>query len=280
MKDFKGRVAAITGAASGIGRGLALNLAKAGCELSLSDVDAQGLSQTAEQARALGVKVSETTLDVADRAAVFAWADATVAEHGKVNMIFNNAGVALGGTVEGTSLDEYEWIVNINFWGVVYGTKAFLPHLVAAGEGHVINVSSIFGLFSQPTQSGYNATKFAVRGFTESLRQELDLAANGVSATCVHPGGIKTNIAANARTNASVQKMTGKTAEESQKEFERLFRTTADQAARIILDAVRKDRRRVLVGPDAKAIDVMQRALPTAYQRILTGLLKRQNKAA
>lgn len=279
MKDFKGRVAAITGAASGIGRGLALNLAKAGCDLSLSDVDAQGLAQTVEQARAAGVKVTQTILDVADRDAVFAWADATVAEHGKVNLIFNNAGVALGGTVEGTTLDEYEWIVNINFWGVVYGTKAFLPHLVAAGEGHVINISSIFGLFAQPTQSGYNATKFAVRGFTESLRQELDLAANGVSATCVHPGGIKTNIAANARTNASVQKMTGKTAEESQKEFERLFRTTADQAAKIILEAVRKDRRRVLVGPDAKAVDLMQRALPTAYQRILTGLLKRQNKA-
>jgi short-subunit dehydrogenase len=280
LKDFKGRVAAITGAASGIGRGLAMNLAEAGCDLSLSDLDPKGLAQTAEQARAAGVKVSETVLDVADRDAVFAWAEATVAEHGKVNLIFNNAGVALGGTVEGTTLDEYEWIVNINFWGVVYGTKAFLPHLVAAGEGHVINISSIFGLFAQPTQSGYNATKFAVRGFTESLRQELDLAANGVSATCVHPGGIKTNIAANARTNASVQKMTGKTAQESQKEFERLFRTTADEAAKIILGAVRKDRRRVLVGPDAKAIDLMQRALPTAYQRILTGLLKRQNKAA
>ncbi len=278
MKDFRDRVAAITGAGSGIGRALALQLAADGCHLSLSDVDAEGLAETVRQLGAPRVKVTTATVDVADRAQVEAWATQTVADHERVHMIFNNAGVALGGTVEGTTIEEYEWIVGINFWGVVYGTKAFLPHLRAAGEGHVINISSIFGLFSQPTQSGYNATKFAVRGFTESLRQELDLAGGAVSATCVHPGGIKTNIAANARTNGSVAKMTGKDPVSSQKDFEKLFRTTADEAAGIILKAVRRNDRRVLVGPDAKVIDICQRLLPTAYQRLVTRAVRSQSR--
>ena len=153
MKDFRDRVAAITGAGSGIGRALALQLAADGCHLSLSDVDAEGLAETVRQLGAPRVKVTTATVDVADRAQVEAWATQTVADLERVHMIFNNAGVALGGTVEGTTIEEYEWIVGINFWGVVYGTKAFLPHLRAAGEGHVINISSIFGLFSQPTQS-------------------------------------------------------------------------------------------------------------------------------
>lgn len=278
MQNFKDKVAAITGAGSGIGRGLAINLAQAGCHLSLSDVNEVGLAETVNMLASSGVTVTSAVVDVAQRGQVEAWAEQTVKDHGKVNMIFNNAGVALGGTVEGTSIEEYEWIVNINFWGVVYGTKAFLPHLVAAGEGHVINISSIFGLFSQPTQSGYNATKFAVRGFTESLRQELDLAENGVSATCVHPGGIKTNIAASARMNASSESMTGMSKEASAKEFEKLFRTTADQAAKIILGAVRKNKRRVLVGTDAKVIDIFQRALPTAYQPIVEAAMKSRRK--
>ncbi|MEN8718793.1 MAG: SDR family NAD(P)-dependent oxidoreductase [Oceanococcaceae bacterium] len=280
MKNFDGRVAAITGAGSGIGRALALKLADAGCHLSLSDVNEAGLAETVAMLASASVTVTSATVDVASRVQVESWARQTVADHGKVHMIFNNAGVALGGTVLGTTIEEYEWIVNINFWGVVYGTKAFLPHLIEAGEGHVINVSSIFGLFAQPTQSGYNATKFAVRGFTESLRQELDLADNGVSATCVHPGGIKTNIAASARQNESIVAMTGKSKEESTRDFEKLFRTTPAEAADIILKAVSKNKRRVLVGTDAKVIDLFQRALPTAYQPLVEAAFKSRAKKA
>ena len=199
MNSFINKVAAITGAGSGIGRALALNLAGQGCNLAISDVNAAGLKETAEAARQQGVKVLETVVNVADRAAVHAWADEVVREFGKVNLIFNNAGVAHAGTVEGSDYTEYEWIMNINFWGVMHGTKAFLPYLKATGDGHIVNISSIFGLFAQPGMSAYNATKFAVRGFTEALRQELDMDACGVSASCVHPGGIKTNIAKTAR---------------------------------------------------------------------------------
>ena len=164
---------------------------------------------------------------MADREQVQAWADRAASEHGRVNLIFNNAGVAHAGTVEGSDYSEYEWIMNINFWGVVNGTKAFLPHLKASGNGHVVNVSSVFGLFAQPGMSAYNATKYAVRGFTESLRQELDMEDSGVSASCVHPGGIKTNIAKTARMNESMAKVTGQAADKARQQFnDQLLRTT------------------------------------------------------
>ena len=280
MKNFNNKVAAITGAASGIGRALALNLAREKCDLALSDVNEVGLQETAEQVRALGVKVTTTKVNVADRAAMHAWADQVVKDHGKVNLIFNNAGVALGNTVEDASYEDYEWIMGINLWGVIHGTKAFLPYLKQTGDGHVINVSSIFGLFSQPTQSGYNMTKFAVRGFTESLRQELDLDNCGVSATCVHPGGIKTNIAKNARMDDSVLKLTGGkgSTEKMTQQFEQMFVTTPDKAAQVILNAVRRNARRVLIGNDAKATDVMQRLLPQVYQKLVTTSFKLANR--
>lgn len=280
MKNFNNKVAAITGAASGIGRALALNLAREKCDLALSDVNEVGLQETAEQARALGVKVTTTKVNVADRAAMHAWADQVVKDHGKVNLIFNNAGVALGNTVEDASYEDYEWIMGINLWGVIHGTKAFLPYLKQTGDGHVINVSSIFGLFSQPTQSGYNMTKFAVRGFTESLRQELDLDNCGVSATCVHPGGIKTNIAKNARMDDSVLKLTGGkgSTEKMTQQFEQMFVTTPGKAAQVILNAVKRDARRVLIGNDAKATDVMQRLLPQVYQKLVTASFKLANR--
>jgi short-subunit dehydrogenase len=280
VKSFNNKVAAITGAASGIGRALALELAKDKCDLALSDVNEAGLNETAEQARALGVKVTTTKLDVSNRDAMHAWADQVVKDHGKVNLIFNNAGVALGNTVEDAKYEDYEWIMGINLWGVIYGTKAFLPYIKQAGEGHIINVSSIFGLFAQPTQSGYNMTKFAVRGFTESLRQELDLQNCGVSATCVHPGGIKTNIARNARMTASVTALTGgkSSPEKMAAQFEKLFSTTPEKAAQVILNAVRHNSRRVLIGSDAKATDIMQRMLPTIYQRIVTTSFKLTNR--
>ena len=280
MKDFNNKVAAITGAGSGIGRALAVNLARAGCHLALSDVNAEGLQQTAEQVHGSGVNVTTTVLDVSDQAAVYAWADQVVADHGRVNLIFNNAGVALSGTVAGLSLEDYDWIMGINFNGVLYGTKAFLPHLEAAGEGHVINISSVFGLAAQPLMSGYNAAKFAVRGLTESLRQDLEVSQSCVSCSCVHPGGIKTNIARDSRSSDSAQKLTGQNAEEAAKEFEKLFITTPVKAARVILKGVQKNSRRILIGPDARVLDWMVRLFPTAYQKLFIRMIELSRKKA
>ena len=275
MNSFINKVAAITGAGSGIGRALALNLAGQGCNLAIADVNAAGLKETAEAARQHGVKVLETVVNVADRSAVHSWADEVVREFGKVNLIFNNAGVAHAGTVEGSDYAEYEWIMNINFWGVMHGTKAFLPYLKATGNGHIINISSIFGLFAQPGMSAYNATKFAVRGFTEALRQELDMDACGVSASCVHPGGIKTNIAKTARMNDSLSKVTGQDADTARSQFhDQLLRTTPEKAAEVILNGVRRNQRRILIGGDAVATDLMQRSLPALYQRLVVTTMR------
>ena len=274
MKNFSGKVAAITGAASGMGRQLAVRLAERGCHVAISDVNAAELEVTAERARAYGVRVTARVLDVSDRIAMQSWADDTAKEHGKVNLIFNNAGVALSSTMEGVSYDDFEWIMGINFWGVVYGTKAFMPYLKAAGEGHVINTSSVFGLCSQPGMGGYNASKFAVRGFTESLRQELDLQRCGVSATSVHPGGIKTNIARAGRVDKNIEGLLVKDSTKGAAQFEKLFITTADSAALTILKAVQRDARRVLVGPDAHLIDWMVRWFPSFYQVIVAFVTK------
>ncbi|TDT40291.1 short-subunit dehydrogenase [Halospina denitrificans] len=276
MKSFSGKVAAITGAGSGIGRALALALSREGCHLALSDVNAEGLAETARQCEADGITVTTANVDVSNKQAVHKWADSVVKDHGRVNLVINNAGVAHAGSVEGSSYDDYDWILDINLRGVLYGTKAFLPHLKQAKDGgHIVNISSIFGLFSQPGMSAYNMTKFAVRGFTESLRQELDLEGANVSATCVHPGGIRTNIARSARMDNSVQDlMGGESNDQMQASFEKLFRTTADQAAAAILKGVRQNRRRVLIGPDARAADWMQRVLPTGYQTLVTTALK------
>ncbi|MDC4935111.1 SDR family oxidoreductase [Acinetobacter baumannii] len=267
MKSFKNKVAAVTGAGSGIGQAIAIALAKQGCHLALSDISEAWLAKTVELLAPYSVKVTTQKVDVAKRDEVATWAKAVVDEHGQVNLIFNNAGVAIGSTAEGVSYEDLEWLIGINFWGVVYGTKEFLPYLKQSGDGHIINISSMFGLTAQPTQSAYNASKFAVRGFTESLRQELDMQNAGVSATCVHPGGIRTNIAKAARMNNSVQSL-GMDPLKSQDAFDKLLRTPADDAAQQILEAVRKDRRRLLIGADAKAVDVIQRILPQGYQKI------------
>ena len=266
MKSFANKVAAITGAGSGIGRALALNLAQQGCHLAISDVNEAGLAETVKQAAAFGVKVTSQKLDVSNKDGVHAWADSVVAEHGKVNLIFNNAGVALGSTVEGMSYDELAWVMNINFWGVVYGTKAFLPYLKASGDGHIVNVSSVFGLCAQPTQSAYNASKFAVKGFTEALRQELN--GSNIHVTCVHPGGIKTNIARNARVHND---MFGRVADVKKlaNDFDRLAATTSEEAARQIVRAIETNQKRLLIGKDAKALDAIQRLLPNHYDTVL-----------
>ncbi len=268
MKDFKGRVAAITGAGSGIGRALANELARRGAHLALSDIDDAGLAETVSLCEGFAVKITSQHLDVADRAAVYAWADQVVADHGEVNLVINNAGVALGATIESMSYEDFEWLMNINFWGVVYGTKAFLPYLKASGEGHIVNLSSVFGLISVPSQSAYNAAKFAVRGFTDTLRMELEIEGAPVSVTTIHPGGIKTNIAKNARLDASVTEMAGDP-EKARLDMERVFITSPQKAARQILAAVERDRRRALIGPDAKVIDFISRLPATLYQSAL-----------
>ncbi len=273
MKSFEGKVAAITGAGSGIGRELALELGRRKCHLALSDINEIGLQETVDEARGLGVRVTSQRVDVADRDAVYAWADGVANEHGAVNLIFNNAGVALASTVERMSYEDFEWLMNINFWGVVYGTKAFLPHLKASGEGHVINISSVFGLVGIPSQSAYNSAKFAVRGFTESLRQELDMMESVVSATSVHPGGIKTGIARSSRIDSSIGDL-GIDSVDTRKKFEKAFITSADKAAQVTLDGVRRNQRRVLIGPDARVFDWVARLLPSAYQRISIGYSK------
>ncbi|XOZ32904.1 SDR family NAD(P)-dependent oxidoreductase [Halomonadaceae bacterium KBTZ08] len=279
MKSFSNKVTAITGAGSGIGRALARALAAEGCHLALSDVDAQPLAETARLCEQHGVHVTHATVDVANRHEVEEWAQATAREHGAINLIINNAGVAHAGLVAESGYSDYDWILDINFKGVLYGTKTFLPYLKEAPEGgHVVNISSIFGLFAQPGMSAYNATKFAVRGFTESLRQELDLAESSVSATCVHPGGIQTNIARTARMDDSMAQLMGEDTGALQAHFETLFRTTADEAAQAILKAVKQDRRRLLIGAEAHAADWMQRLLPAGYQRLVTGALKRKRQ--
>jgi NAD(P)-dependent dehydrogenase (short-subunit alcohol dehydrogenase family) len=269
MKSFDKKVAAITGAGSGMGRSLAVLLAQRGCSVAISDVNEVGLAETEKLAGAHGVKVTSKRVDVSKREEVYTWADEVVRDHGKCNLIFNNAGVGYGASVEGCDYDDAEWVVGINFWGVVYGTKAFLPHLRASGEGHVINTSSLFGLLGFPGQSTYNATKFAVRGFTEALRIELDMMNAPVSATSVHPGGIKTNIARTARMSKSVMDLGVKDVENSHVRIEKQFRVTADDAAAIILRGVQRNARRVLVGTDAKIYDLMQRIVPSSYQWVV-----------
>ena len=278
MKSFNGRVAAITGAASGMGRALALALAREGCHLALADKNGPGLLQTVAIIKAstlAPVTMTTQLLDVSDREAVQAWATDTFVQHGQVNLIFNNAGVALSSTVEGVDYADLEWIVGINFWGVVHGTKAFLPYLKASGDGHVVNTSSVFGLFAQPGMSGYNATKFAVRGFTESLRQELDLQRCGVSATCVHPGGIRTDICRSSRIDANMTGFLIHSEQQARADFEKLFVTDADKAAKVILQGVRHNKRRVLIGRDAYFLDLLARCLPAAYQALVVFASKR-----
>jgi len=272
VRELRGRVAVVTGAASGIGRALAFELAREGAELALSDVDEAELAETGRRAEALGARVSSERVDVADRAAMERHAAFVLAQHGRVNLVINNAGVGLGASIADMSYDDLAWLFGINFWGVVHGTKAFLPHLKASGEGHVVNVSSVFGLIAVPGQSAYNAAKFAVRGFTECLRQELELEGANVSATCVHPGGIQTNIARKARV---LPRPGSPSREEMNATFDRLARTSAESAARTILRGVKRNARRVLVGPDAHAIDALQRLLPTSYQRLIVRQARR-----
>lgn len=270
MQSFANKVVVITGAASGIGRALAQQLNNDGAHLALSDVNMAGLEETKASLTGSG-NVSLHTLNVADRAAWEAYAETVVADHGQVDAIINNAGVALSETIEKMSYEDMEWIVDINFWGVVYGTKTFLPLLKARPEAAIINISSIFGIIALPTQGAYNATKFAVRGFTESLRQELK--DTSVMVTTVHPGGIKTNIVRNGRMKTALAGE--KSLEQQAREFEKMAKTTPAQAANTIIEGTLKGKRRILIGGDAKGMDRIQRLFPTKYTDIFHWLLRK-----
>jgi hypothetical protein len=260
----------VTGAASGIGRALAYELARRGTHLALSDIDVAGLGETARHARVIGATVHEQRLDVSDRTAVLDYADKVTAEFGTVNMVINNAGIAFTGDVEQMSFEQIERVMSVDFWGVVNGTKAFLPHLIASGDGHVVNISSLFGLLAMPSQSAYNAAKFAVRGFTESLRQEMLLAGHPVQVTCVHPGGIKTAIARNADVVDGLDQ-----AELADFFDRRLAKTSAESAARTIVRAVAGNKPRSVVGLDAKALDLLVRLVGPRYQRLFATTARR-----
>ena len=270
LKAFAGRVAVVTGVGSGIGRALTYQLAARGAVLAISDINDPQLAVTAQHARSLGATVRADHLNVTDRPAMLSYAEEIAAYFGVVHLVINNAGVAHVGDVLGMRFSDIERVMDTNFWGVVNGTMAFLPHLIASGDGHLVNISSLFGLLSVPGQSAYNAAKFAVRGFTESLRQEMLLAGHAVRVTCVHPGGIKTNIARNATRSADYADG------EALERFERVaLRMAPADAARVILTGVARNRARVLVGADAKAFDLLVRLTGSGYQQVMARLARR-----
>ncbi len=265
MKELKGKVAAITGAASGIGQLLAVNFAGEGCRLAISDIDADGLKETAKMVENLNAKVSTHIVDVADRDQVYRFAADVAEQHGGVDIIINNAGVVIAESVDDVTYEDFEWLFGINFWGVVYGTKAFLPYLKKRPEGHIVNISSINGIITWPNHSPYCAAKFAVKGFTEVLLQEM--RKSNIRVSCVHPGGIKTKIARNARFYKSPGN--NMTQEEGAERFEKMAMTTADKAAKIIISGIKKNKRRILVGPDAHVMDFLTRLLPVQFVKFM-----------
>lgn len=259
MKDLNNRTALITGAGSGIGRELAVQLGQKGCRLALTDINEENLNETASLC--VTSKTETYIVDVADRKAMEKLPAQIREDLGQVHIVINNAGVAVAGTVEETSIEDFEWLMSINFWGVVYGTKFFLPELKKADKANIVNVSSIFGLISVPTQSAYNAAKFAVRGFTDSLKYELKNSS--VKVSTVHPGGIKTNIARNARITSAPGGNRNRS--EIVQKFDQVTMTSPAEAASIIIRGIENDDERILVGPDAHLIDLMARITPRNY---------------
>jgi short-subunit dehydrogenase len=259
-----GRTAVVTGAGSGIGRALAVALAERHCHLALADIDAAGLTGTGRLVENRAVNVSLHPLDVGDPIAVAAMPDAVAQRHPQVDLLFNNAGVAIGGFFEEVSAEDFQWLFDINFWGVVRMSRAFLPVLRRSDAARIVNISSLFGLISPPGQAAYSASKFAVRGFSNALRYELEGSTVGV--TVVHPGGVATAIARNAR------KSHGKSAAEVEQTIarvEKLLRMPPQQAAEIILKGVAGGKARILVGTDAKLGALIERLLPVSYWTLL-----------
>jgi len=271
MKSLDGRVVVITGAGSGMGRAMSLYAAERGALLAISDWDADGLAETVDLVKAAGAaEVRSDVVDVSDRAAMATWAAAVAEQFGRVNVVVNNAGVTMTGDFEDMTYDEFDWIVGVNFNGVVNGTKEFLPHLIASGDGALVNISSLFGLVSMPGQSAYNATKYAVRGFTEALREEMLINRHPVTVTCVHPGGIKTGISRNGR------KTKGQDAEAIDRLFEKRFaRMSPEKAAEIIMSGMLAGKARVLVGIDAHLVHQWAKLTGSRYQDIVVLLSRR-----
>lgn len=262
MKSFKNKVAAVTGAGSGIGQALAIELANKGCHLALSDVNEKGLLETKSKidSGSSNVNVKTYKLDVANQSLFLEHAKQVNEDFGLINLVVNNAGVALSAKLDEVKREDFDWLMNINFWGVVNGTEAFLPYLKQSGDGHIVNISSVFGMISLPTQGSYNASKFAVRGYTEALIQEMITDNHAVGVSCVHPGGIATEIARNSRVSDNADK------ESMTKDFDKLARTTPKQAAQTILKGVAKNKARIMIGADAHVIHFLVRLLGSGYQ--------------
>ncbi len=269
MQGFAGKVAVVTGAGSGIGQALAIELARSEAKVAIIDVNMDGLAQTEQQLKDIGGTVKADRLDVSDRDAFLRYAEQVNDYFGKVNQVYNNAGVAFYGDVELSQFKEIERVMDVNFWGVVNGTKAFLPYLIASGDGHVINVSSALGIFSAPGQAAYNSAKFAVQGFTGALRQEMALAGHPVKVTAVFPGGIKTPFVRNTTAAEALGDI------DFSKYDKRLWDTSPQKAAQVILSGVRKNRPRVLIGPDIKLFDFLVRMTGSTYQRTNPVLIRR-----
>ena len=264
MSFVSSGVAVVTGAGSGIGRALAQQLSAAGSALAIADIDEKGLTETAATLTNKKAAVSTHVLDVSNEEGVRSFAEDVAARHGRVTLLINNAGVALIGTFEEISLDDLRWLMGINFWGVVYGVKYFLPFLKQQPRAHIVNLSSVFGIIAPVGQSAYSASKFAVRGFTEAVRHELE--GTSVFVSCVHPGGIHTPIAKRARLGANAARNKH---EEAIARFEQLTPTSPEAAAARILKGVERREPRILIGRDARQIDIVQRLRPATYWKMM-----------
>jgi len=262
MKNLKDRVAVVTGAASGIGRATAVALAREGCDLAICDVNEAGLAETATEIQALGRRVCTHRVDVSDKARMQRYAEEVFTEYGHVHVLVNNAGVTVAAPFEEHSLEDWEWIVGINFWGVVYGCKFFLPYLKQADEAHIVNLSSIFGIVGVPTQASYCATKFAVRGLSEALWAELK--QHNIGVTSVHPGGVRTNIAKSARAEQEELKTSAIDVIER-------FSVPPEHCAKVIVKAIKKNKMRQLVTRESVLLDTAKRLSPG----LLQGLVQR-----
>ena len=278
MTTISGSAAAITGAASGIGRALALELAARGCDVAVADVNDAGLASLADEIKRMHQrKVSIHRLDVSQPAQIEEFAKAAIASHPELNIVVNNAGVALFGQFHEIDQSQIDWLMNINFWGVVHGTRAFLPHLQACGEAHIVNVSSIFGIIAPAGQTAYCAAKFAVRGFSEALRHELQVNKSKVTLSVVHPGGVATSIASNARMGTGVTDNSRRS--EAIDRFAEAARTTPRDAALRIIRGIEKNEPRILIGNDARFLDLLQRFRPATYWAPLARRIEKRNAA-
>jgi short-subunit dehydrogenase len=278
MTLIRGAATAVTGAASGIGRALAIELAARGADLALADREEAGLqSVAAEIAGAHRVKVTTHRVDVGAPAEITAFAQAAIAAHPALNILVNNAGVALLGQFGEIDQAQMDWLMNINFWGVVHATRAFLPYLATRGEAHIVNLSSIFGIVAPPGQPAYAAAKFAVRGFSESLRHELQMTGSPVRLSVVHPGGVATNIVRNSRSGSGITDNARRA--ETIERFDRVAKTTPQAAAQRIIKGIEKNQPRILIGNDARMMDILQRLRPATYWSVLARRLQKAAKA-